>query len=475
MNGPEPLSAVDAAWLRMDRPTNRMLICGMMLFEQRVELPLMKDVIRRRMLCFHRFRQRVVGNGAGACWETDEDFDLDWHVRRMALPAGASLEQVAGDLVSTPLDRSRPMWQFHLIDDSHGGSAVLLRIHHCYGDGFALMHVLACMIDAEPGHWRATPADLGGNTPSGSAWERLLGPAGQSAGLALRAALSATMIGSDLLLHPFHALDYARAGAEYASALAQIADMKPDAASSLKGALGGIKRVAWAAPVPLSEVKALAAALACSVNDVLVACIAGALRNYLDEQGDCAANAEVRALVPVNLRAPGPVSDLGNRFGMVFLSLPVAMEDPVERVREVHRRMAALRHSRQAVVSLGILDVMGRAPDFLNDRLVDVLAANASMVISNVRGAERPCYFAGRQIARQLFWVPQSGGIGLGISLLSYAGSVALGVMADARRLPDPGVLARHFVAEFETLLLAMLMMPWPEDRQSASGRPRRH
>jgi hypothetical protein len=124
--------------------------------------------------------------------------------------------------------------------------------------------------------------------------------------------------------------------------------------------------------------------------------------------------------------------------------------------------MAALRGSRQPAVSPAILSAMGVAPGYLNQRLVDALAANASMVISNVHGVEQPRYFAGQRIARQLFWVPQSGGIGLGLSLLSYAGEVAFGVIADARRVPDPASIARYFKEDFETLLLTLLMMPWP-------------
>jgi len=470
MSTPEPLSAVDSAWLRMDRPTNLMVICGMMLFKHRLQLEAVKQAVQQRMLCFHRFRQRVAGSGPGARWEYDEAFDLDWHVRHIALPEygrGGTLEDMVGGLVSTPLDRSRPMWQYHLIDDRQGGSAVLLRIHHCYGDGFALTHVIASMTDEGPRRPHPAPCDLAGPAPSGTTLERVFGPVTQLAGAAVRTAVSAAGLGRDLLAHPLHALGYAASGADYAQAVATIAGMPPDSPTRIKGPLGAMKRVAWAAPLPLPEVKAVAAALACTVNDVLVACVAGALRRYLLERGDALEQAEVRALVPVNMRPAGPLTDLGNHFGLVFLGLPLGIATPLGRVDEVHRRMAALRGSKQPAVSLAILNAMGMAPGYLNDRLVDALAANASMVISNVHGVEQPRYFAGQRIARQLFWVPQSGGVALGISLLSYAGEVAFGVMADARRIPDPASIARHFNADFETLLLTLLMMPWPAPRRT--------
>ena len=116
---------------------------------------------------------------------------------------------------------------------------------------------------------------------------------------------------------------------------------------------------------------------------------------------------------------------------------------------------------------LAILAAMGLAPDDLNQRISDALAGNASLVISNVHGIEQPRYFAGQRIARQLFWVPQSGGISLGLSLLSYAGDIAFGVMADARRVPVPATIAQHFRAEFEILLLTLLMVRWPSRRRA--------
>jgi WS/DGAT/MGAT family acyltransferase len=466
----EPLSAVDIAWLRMDRPSCLMMICGIMLFERRLRLHAVRELVRRRMLCFHRFTQRVSGAGADARWQDDDAFDLDWHVRHLALPAGEAgetLEDLVGGLVSTPLDRSRPMWQFHLIDDRHGGSALLLRVHHCYGDGFALMHVLSALMDEAPDRTHAAPPDIPPHPAEGSALERILGPAAQAAGAALRTALGAAGVGRGLLAHPLDALALAGAGADYARAAAVIAAMPPDSPTCLKGPLGVMKRVAWAPPMPLAEVKAVAAALACSVNDVLVACITGALRRYLLEQGEAVDGVEVRALVPVNMRPPGPLTDLGNHFGLVFLDLPLATAEPVGRVLEVHRRMRALRESKQPAVSLAILAAMGLAPDDLNQRISDALAGNASLVISNVHGIEQPRYFAGQRIARQLFWVPQSGGISLGLSLLSYAGDIAFGVMADARRVPVPATIAQHFRAEFEILLLTLLMVRWPSRRRA--------
>jgi len=466
----EALGAVDTAWLRMDRPTNLMMICGLLLLDAPLSLPRLRDLVRERMLCFHRFRQRVADAGGSPCWETDAAFDLDWHVRHLALPRGAALEEMAGDLASTALDPAKPMWQFHLVDMPEG-AALIVRIHHCYGDGFAMLHLLESLTDADPLRPRAAGQDLAPPAAALAAWERVLGGADPGlAGSAWRALRTAAGAGARLLASQAAALDAARSGASLLNQAAVIAAMQPDAPSRLKGELGVVKRIAWAAPLPLQEVKAVAQVLGCSVNDVLLACLAGALRAYLAAQGDVVDGLELRALVPVNLRPAGRLTELGNQFGLVFLDLPMGMQDPVPRVLAVHRRMAELRQSKQAVVALGILAAMGCSPDFLRERLLEALAANASMVVTNVHGPDTPRYLAGARIARQLFWVPQSGGIGLGVSLLSYAGQVSLGVAADARRVPDPAAIAALFGAQFEALLLSALMLPWPGEAGAAAG-----
>ncbi|MGZ8288186.1 MAG: wax ester/triacylglycerol synthase family O-acyltransferase [Telluria sp.] len=456
----EPMSAVDAAWLRMDRPDNLMMICGMMTFEHRLGLQALRAVIAARMLRFQRFRQRVAGPPEAPFWEPDPQFALDWHVRRVALPSGpGALEELAGDLASTALDPRKPMWQFHLAEGAHA-SALILRIHHCYGDGFALLHVVDAITDLDPAHPRAPPAALVPAHPR-SAWERIFGVVSETAGDAVRAALDAAGAGAALLATPHSALAAAAGAAGLLQQAGVIAAMTPDSATSLKGELGVMKRVAWGEPLALDDVKAVCGVLRCNVNDLLVACIAGALRSWLLDRGEQVEGVELRALVPVNLRPPGPVTELGNMFGMVFLSLPIGIADPVQRVAEVRRRMAALKRSQQPLVALAILAGIGVAPEFLKDRVLEALAANASLVVTNVRGAGQPRYLAGQRIARQMFWVPQSGGIGLGVSILSYAGQVGVGVMADAR-IAEPGALPPRYAAEFEALLLQALMLPWP-------------
>jgi WS/DGAT/MGAT family acyltransferase len=298
----------------------------------------------------------------------------------------------------------------------------------------------------------------------------MLGPLTITLADAARSVWSLAGTAGDWIAHPARAVELGRTGLDLAGELAAIAGMEPDAPTCLKGELGVMKRLAWAPPLPLLEVQAVAQAHACSVNDVLLSCATGALRSHLVDQGETMATLQLRAMVPVNLRAPGPIDAMGNRFGLLILNLPMAQQDPVQRLREVQRRMKKLKQSRQAMatlallaaIGLALLAAIGLAPDTIREQAVAALAANASAVITNVRGAPQVRHFAGRRIARQLFWVPQAGGIGVGISLLSYAGQVNVGIVTDIKLVPEPALLARRLHAEFETLLLATLMMRWP-------------
>ena len=154
----EAMSKVDTAWLRMESPTNLMMITGVLIFQDRLDPRRLKDLLEERFLAYRRFRQKAVDSVSAAYWETDADFDIDWHVRVAALPGKADkveLEKFVSELASTPLNHAKPLWQFHLVenyapDGKHTGSVLIARIHHCYADGMALVQVLLSLTDANP-------------------------------------------------------------------------------------------------------------------------------------------------------------------------------------------------------------------------------------------------------------------------------------------------------------------------------------
>jgi len=224
-----------------------------------------------------------------------------------------------------------------------------------------------------------------------------------------------------------------------------------DPRTGLRGGLGAAKAAAWSAPIDLGMLKRVAGELDASVNDVLVGVIAGALRRHLVDHGD--QPHDLHIYVPVDLRRGGPVApELGNRVGLVQLKLPVSLPDPVARVREVHRRMTRLKAGGQAASTYAILSIVGALPSWAN-RLAVWVGVRSSAAVTNVPGPARPVYLAGARLSRLAFWVPQVGGVGLGVSIISYAGEVTIGVAADRNIVPEPGRLVDAVEAEIADLV----------------------
>lgn len=470
----EAMAKVDTAWLRMETPTNLMMICGVMVFAGRLDVERFKRMLAERFLAYRRFAQRAVVTATGAYWENDPDFDLDWHVRVAALPGTAGkveLERFVGELASTPLDHSKPAWQFHVVENYRGGGALVARLHHCYADGLALVQVLLSLTDTAPEAERhAELARTWLKREPGNVLQRLLEPA--QAGLRRAAAIGGQAWDklAEMLLDPAQAAGLIMEGSDIARELAVALALPDDPPTALKGPLGVVKRVAWAEPLPLEEVKTLGRALGCTVNDVLMACAAGALRAYLHDVGDAVDGLAIRATVPVNLRPLEHARQLGNHFGLVFLDLPVGEPNPLRRLERVAEAMREIKNSRQAIMAFGVLAALGMAPAALQRPALELFSRKASAVATNVPGPQQPLFLAGSELRELMFWVPQTGSIGLGLSILSYNGRVHFGLIADAKRIADPEAIVQRFGAEFEKLVMIALMEEWGGDITAADA-----
>ncbi len=442
----EPLAGVDSAWLRMDEPSNLMVINGVLVLDRPISRDELAAVVGERLLSIPRFRQRVVcrRRSGRPCWEDDPSFDLDRHVlsRRLGDPGDRrALQGVVSDLMSDPFEPERPPWTFHLIEGYGDRSAVMVRLHHCLGDGLALMMVLLSLTEA------------GGAT---NPFRDLF--SGDCDLARVRSAAEALMPdGMRLMLHPAESL--ARAGrllrgVAATTALGRLALRLPDPPSRFKGRLVSDKRAAWSEAVALDDLRGVAHSLGATINDVLLTAVTGGLRRYLVEHDDAvAARLAFRAAVPVNLRPLGAMDRLGNRFGLVFLSMPVGVADPLDRLAEVRRRMRSLRSSAEPLVTFGILKLMGRGPLALQRAVVNLLAAKTTAVMTNVPGPRTPLSLGGRTIEDLFFWVPQAGRVGIGISIMSYAGAVRVGIGTDAGLVPDPERIVAAYEDELATLM----------------------
>lgn len=464
------MSRVDTAWLRMERPTNLMMITGVLMFAEPLGLERLKRVVKQRFLAYRRFRQKAVETPAGAWWEDDPHFDLDWHVRLTALPGRAGkkeLERLASQIASTPLDKTKPLWQFHLVERYQGGSALISRIHHCYADGIALVQVLLSLTDTERKAGRGSDLARAWLKKDGARVARRVGA------LDRYMKLGGQMLekGMELYRDPSLAAVLAREGGEIAKELALALSLSDDPPTVLKGRLGVSKRTAWAEPLPLEEVKTVGRAYGCTVNDVLLTAAAGALRAYLIERGEAVDGLSLRATVPVNLRPLEHARKLGNHFGLVFLDLPVGEDNPARRLQRIAECMGRLKSGRQAAATFGALAAVGMAPAAVQSLALDLFSRKATAVATNVPGPQIPLYLAGSQIAEMMFWVPQTGEIGIGISILSYNGRVHFGLIADARLVPDPDAVIRRFRPEFEKLLYIALMADWERPLDPGAAR----
>ena len=480
MSNSERMAAVDTTWLRVDRPSNPMVIVGVLMLEGPVDAQRIEQTIEARLLSFMRFRQRVENRLTGLWWSYDRHFNIDRHIKRVRLPGAGSreeLERFVADLASQQLDMSRPLWQFHIVEDYNGGAALVVRIHHAIADGIALIAVFLSLTDSRadaPPAVRSEP-DRAAEDDHEESWPNLFEPMADMIGGGLRLYGEAWREALTRAADPAGTLkDSAGVAAEIGHLLA----MPGDSPTRFKGTPCGDKRVAWTDPLALRDVKAVRQVFGCSVNDILLAAVTGALHDYLKEKGDPTEGVELRAIVPVNLRPRDGRQPLGNHFGVIAVELPVGLDNPLARLYEIYRRTQALKHSYEPPVTLGIMTALGYAPQMLQDRLLDLLVSRCTAVMTNVPGPQHPLYLAGARIGQVMFWVPQVADIGMGVSILSFDGKVQFGLMTDTAIVPDPAAVIARFVPAFEQFLYYALMeapiAPAPVAMEGPKERPAR-
>ncbi|MBC2714812.1 MAG: wax ester/triacylglycerol synthase family O-acyltransferase [Desulfobacteraceae bacterium] len=463
----ETMTNADNFWLHMDHPTNLMVITGIMEFKEIIDYDQACLTLENRLCAFDRFKQRVVMplSGVGvASWEVDPFFDIRSHFHRVALPGAGGkqeLQRMVSDLMTIPMDRTKPLWSCHLIENYKKGCALFFRLHHCIADGVALVYVILSTTDKEPG---GTPLFENKRSKKKKKWSPpSFIPMGQlltsvSGVIDKTQVVGGKMIEewSKLISKPAHVKKLAkttsRLSVDTATVLGKLAMMPSDPKTSLRGKLKVRKCVAWTNLISLNKVKIVSKAVNATINDVLIASVTGALRRYLIDRGDRTKETELRAAIPVNIREPGTAFELGNKFSLVFLALPVYIEDPILRLREVKKRMDHLKESPDAFVAFMVLSALGISSASIAKTASNFFANKASTVMTNVPGPREPLYFAGKKIENFIGWVPRTGRVGMGISIFSYAGKVGIGLVTDEGLVPDPDTILKNFEEEFDFL-----------------------
>ena len=425
------MSSADTAWLHMDEPENPADIVLLMTFDEPPSYEPLKKTVTERLLKYDRFRQRVVETDGHPYWDTDVDFQIENHVLRHPLAAPLTedrLADVVAELGNQPLDPKRPLWAMHRVEGSDGTVALVFRLHHCIGDGFALAHAMAT---PGGGADRAPVSDTSGP-----------GAPEEHRPLSERFA---------------HAVDLVKQGADVARSVGHLLLVPFDQETVLKRKLSGRRRMAWSSGMSLDTVKSVARARGATVNDVLMGAMTGALRRFLAELGEPVDELSIRAIIPVNLRPARFIEEvgdsMGNRFGLVFLELPVDRQTTQARIRALKERMDAIKRTPEALVAFRILSALGRTPANWEHMVNDVFGRKASLVVTNVPRPRAPVYFGGKRIREVMFWEPHPAKLGLGISILSYAGTVIVGVRADECVTDDPRRLVELFEGEVSNML----------------------
>ncbi len=433
----EPVSYRDLTWARMDSTTQPMVVTIVLHLDSPLDEERLKATLRNRLLAFARFRQRLVRVGGRTYWLEDGRFALEDHIRwlRWSAPADSrALQRQVGELASEPLDEGRPLWRCVIVDPVGPGCAVVFRVHHCIADGIALLRVFLALTDPAV----SPPAD------GASVGEDLAERRRRHARLAAKTAKS--------WAPPSRWGDRLRWGMALAWALLRQAVIVPDTRTALRGRLNGCKRVAWSAPIPLTDIAAIRQRWGGRVNDVMLVVVTGALRRYLLARGELHPTPTVRLVVPVNLRPYQEDIELGNRFAVIFLKLPLAIADPAARLAAIRVRTEQAKSSLEAVANLAVIGMMGRLPAWLERLALRLYGLKATAVMTNVPGPEEPLTLAGAPVGRILAWVPQITGIGIGISVLSHAGAVTVGITSDSGVVAEPWELVAGIEAEMAAL-----------------------
>ncbi len=460
MASADRLTGLDTSFLHLERDSAHMHVAGCMVFQGRT--PDYDELVAQIVSRLHlvpRYRQRLAFvplNQGRPVWVDDPHFNPNFHVRHTALPSPGGeqqLKRLAGRVFSQALDRSRPLWELWLVEGlSDDRFAMLSKTHHALVDGVSGVDIATVLFDASadpmpvaaPDHeWVPRPLPSGAQLLADALLERATVPAEIVRGV------RATLRGPR---HVAARLGHAMGGV---SAIAR-AGLKVAPSSALNVHIGPHRRFTWVRG-DLAQFKAVKNALGGTVNDVVLASVAGALGRYLRLRGEDTDDLVLRAMVPVSIRADVERGALGNRVAAMWAPLPVGLSDPVQRLLTISRDMEGVKDSGQAVGAQVLTELTGFAPPTIMAQAARLQARQRlfNLVVTNVPGPQFPLYMLGRQLEAMYPMVPLAENQALGIAIMSYNGQLNFGLNADYDALPDLEALADELRASIEELVAA--------------------
>jgi WS/DGAT/MGAT family acyltransferase len=445
----EPLSHLDASFLALESPTTHMHVAAVALFDAAqlrhtdggIDIDRIKAHILGKLQYIPRYRQRLafVPINRAPVWVDDAHFNLDYHIRHTSLPRPGrddQLKRMAGRIVSQPLDRARPLWEVWIAEGlDEDRFALIAKIHHCMIDGVSGVDLTTILLNVTPVS-DIEPAPAWTPRPSPDPTQLLVAEAARG-----------TRRTIDILTN---AGGLRHRGQEVVEAMTEKAAA---AASSLRSGwltaatrtplnpdIGPSRRFDWT-DLPLIQVKAVRKALGGSVNDIVLAVVAGAVRRFLTEaRGFEVEGMQFRIMNPVSTRSVDQRGTLGNQVAMWLVNLPVAEPDPVQRLRIIQKETIGLKVSNQALGAATLVELSRGTPITLislANRVVGPRLRPFNMTVTNVPGPQFPMYLLSARMLANYPIVPLWSQHGVGVALFSYDGRLHWGIQSDFDALPD--------------------------------------
>lgn len=445
----ERLSSLDTSFLALETPDLHMHVAAVGIFEASplrradggIDIDRIREFVESKMQYVPRYRQKLawVPFERHPVWVDDHEFDLSIHVRHSSLPLPGTdeqLKELVGHLASRNLDRAKPLWELWIVEGlSDDRFAVVAKVHHCMIDGIAGVDLMAVMFNVVPSEeiepaspWSPRPVPTGAELLAGEAGRRLRSSIDLVKDLGKLAGDTQQLAGE--------------AGRRIKAMASSLSSGWLSSASStpLNGRMSPNRRIDWQV-TDLERVKQIKNALGGTVNDVVLAVAAGAIRRFLTiNRGFDVDGLDYRVMAPVSVRASGQRGQLGNHVAMWLVSLPVDEPSPVERFRRIQAETRALKETDQALGAATLVQLSGGAPSTLVALGARLAAGNMrpfNMTVTNVPGPQFPLYLLGSRLLTQIPLVPLWAEHGLGLAQFSYNGMLTWGLNADRDIVPD--------------------------------------
>lgn len=473
MANPDRLTGLDTSFLHLERDATHMHVAACAVFEGTA--PAYEDVVAEVLSRLHlvpRYRQRLASvpfDQGRPVWVDDPHFNITYHVRHTGLPrpgGDRELKRLSGRIFSQALDRTRPLWELWLVEGlSDERFALLTKTHHALVDGISGVDIATVLFDASPDPLPVAPPEQ----------EWVPRPLPSQAQLLADALLERATVPAEIVRGVRAALRGPRSVLRHAAgALAGVGAMTGAALSAAPSSpfnvrIGPHRRFTWVEG-DLGEFKAIKNALGGTVNDVVLTVVAGGLGRFMRRHGHVTDDIELKAMVPVSVRADVERGALGNRVAAMWAPLPVGLTDPIERLRQVRGSMEGIKESGQAVGAQVLTEVSGFAPPTIMAQAARLQARQRlfNLVVTNVPGPQFPLYVLGRRLSAIYPMVPLAENTALGIAIMSYNGQLNFGLVSDYDALSDVETLADDIRASIAELAACAGPRPVSPSRRSA-------